>query len=168
MPLRLKPVARSLSVRAEFLGLELEDWGFAIAWAIVMRLVGDQFHRVFLGFLPVSAVMTYGSAGALVLLIRWAKHGNACAEQTKECAGIRQAAGPKHDQHGHRSARYACAQQLSPGISLVRILNTPRDGALAKGTNGPRHQERDRCSDHGHRIRYIFHLSPRSAFAPST
>ena len=75
MPLRLKPVARSLSVRAEFLGLELEDWGFVIAWAIVMRLVGDHIHRVFLGFLPVSTVMTYGSAPILVLLIRWAKHG---------------------------------------------------------------------------------------------
>ena len=75
MPLRLKPVARSLSVRAEFLGLELEDWGFVIAWAIVMRLIGDHIHRVFLGFLPVSAVMTYGSATVLVELIRWAKHG---------------------------------------------------------------------------------------------
>jgi hypothetical protein len=75
MPLRLKPVARSLSVRAEFLGLELEDWGFVIAWAIVMRLVGDHIHRVFLGFLPVSTVMTYGSAALLVGLIRWAKHG---------------------------------------------------------------------------------------------
>jgi hypothetical protein len=75
MPLRLKPVARSLSVRAEFLGLELEDWGFVIAWAIVMRLIGDHIHRVFLGFLPVSAVMTYGSAVFLVVLIRWAKHG---------------------------------------------------------------------------------------------
>lgn len=75
MPLRLKPVARSLSLRAEFLGLELEDWGFVIAWAIVMRLIGDHIHRVFLGFLPVSAVMTYGSAVVLVVLIRWAKHG---------------------------------------------------------------------------------------------
>lgn len=75
MPLRLKPVARSLSVRAEFLGLELEDWGFVIAWAIVMRLIGDHIHRVFLGFMPVSTVMTYGSAGFLVALIRWAKHG---------------------------------------------------------------------------------------------
>ena len=75
MPLRLKPVARSLSVRAEFLGLELEDWGFVIAWAIVMRLIGDHVHRVFLGFMPVSTAMTYGSAAALVLLIRWAKHG---------------------------------------------------------------------------------------------
>jgi hypothetical protein len=75
MPLRLKPVARSLSVRAEFFGLELEDWGFVIAWAIVMRLIGDHIHRVFLGFLPVSTVMTYGSALVLILLIRWAKHG---------------------------------------------------------------------------------------------
>lgn len=75
MPLRLKPVARSLSVRAEFFGLELEDWGLVIAWAIVMRLVGDHIHRVFLGFVPVSTVMTYGSAAVLVLLIRWAKHG---------------------------------------------------------------------------------------------
>lgn len=75
MPLRLKPVARSLSVRAEFFGLELEDWGFVIAWAIVMRLIGDHIHRVFLGFLPVSTVMTYGSALVLILMIRWAKHG---------------------------------------------------------------------------------------------
>lgn len=75
MPLRLKPVARSLSVRAEFLGLELEDWGFVIAWAIVMRLIGDHIHRVFLGFVPVSTVMTYGSAALLVGTIRWAKHG---------------------------------------------------------------------------------------------
>src|SRR5467141_2049358 len=75
MPLRLKPVARSLSVRAEFLGLELEDWGFVIAWAIVMRLIGDHIHRVFISFLPVSTVVTYSSAAVLVLLIRWAKHG---------------------------------------------------------------------------------------------
>ncbi len=75
MPLRLKPVARSLSVRAEFFGLELEDWGFVIAWAIVTRLIGDHIHRVFLGFLPVSTVMTYGSALVLIILIRWAKHG---------------------------------------------------------------------------------------------
>src|SRR5204863_6683174 len=75
MPLRLKPVARSLSVRADFLGLELEDWGFVIAWAIVMRLIGDHIHRVFLSFVPVSTVMTYGSVAVLVLLIRWAKHG---------------------------------------------------------------------------------------------
>jgi hypothetical protein len=75
VPLRLKPVARSLSVRAEFFGLELEDWGFVIAWAIVMRLVGDHIHRVLLGFAPVSAVMTYGSVAVLVVLIRWAKHG---------------------------------------------------------------------------------------------
>ena len=75
MPLRLKPVARSLSVRAEFLGLELEDWGFVIAWAIVMRLIGDHIHRVFLSLIPVSTVMTYGSAVVLVVLIRWAKHG---------------------------------------------------------------------------------------------
>src|SRR5882762_1106009 len=75
MPLRLKPVARSLSVRPEFLGLELEDWGFVIAWAIVMRLIGDHIHRVFLGFVPVSPVITYGSAALLAGLIRWAKHG---------------------------------------------------------------------------------------------
>src|SRR5437868_9393093 len=75
MPLRLKPVARSLSVRAEFCGLELEDWGLVIAWAILMRLIGDHIHRVFLGFVPVSTVMTYGSAVVLILLIRWAKHG---------------------------------------------------------------------------------------------
>src|SRR5207245_8181824 len=75
MPLRLKPVARALSVRAEFLGLELEEWGFVIAWAIVMRLIGDHIHRVFLSFVPVSTVMTYGSAAVLFLLIRWAKHG---------------------------------------------------------------------------------------------
>jgi hypothetical protein len=75
MPLRLKPVARSLSVRAEFLGLELEDWGLVIGWSIVMRLIGDHIHRVLLGFMPVSTVMTYGSAAFLVALIRWAKHG---------------------------------------------------------------------------------------------
>src|SRR5256885_16607290 len=75
MPLRLKPVARSLSVRAEFFGLELEDWGFVIAWAIVMRLIGDHIHRVFLSLIPVSTVMTYGSAAVVVWLIRWAKHG---------------------------------------------------------------------------------------------
>ena len=75
MPLQLKPVARSLSVRAEFFGLELEDWGLVIAWAIAMRLIGDHIHRVFMGFMPVSTVMTYGSASVLVLLIRWAKHG---------------------------------------------------------------------------------------------
>ena len=75
MPLRLKPVGRSLSVRAEFLGLELEDWGFVIAWAIVMRLVGDHIHRIFLAFVPVSTVMTYGSAALLIGLIRWAKLG---------------------------------------------------------------------------------------------
>ncbi len=75
MPLRLKPVARSLSVRAEFFGLELEDWGFVIAWAIVMRLIGDHIHRVFLSLIPVSTVMTYGSAAVVVGLIRWAKHG---------------------------------------------------------------------------------------------
>jgi hypothetical protein len=73
--LRLKPVARSLSVRADFFGLELEDWGLVIAWAIVMRLIGDHIHRVFLSFVPVSTVMTYGSAAILFLLIRWAKHG---------------------------------------------------------------------------------------------
>ena len=75
MPLRLKPVARSLSVRAEFFGLELEDWGLVIAWAILMRLVGDNVHRVFLGFLPISALAAYGSSAMLVLLIRWAKRG---------------------------------------------------------------------------------------------
>jgi hypothetical protein len=73
--LRLKPVARSLSVRAEFFGLELEDWGSVLAWAILMRLLGDNLHRVFLSFVPVSTVMTYGSAAILVVLIRWAKHG---------------------------------------------------------------------------------------------
>lgn len=46
-----------------------------IAWAIVMRLIGDHIHRVFLGFMPVSTVMTYGSAALLAVLIRWAKHG---------------------------------------------------------------------------------------------
>ena len=46
-----------------------------IAWAIVMRLIGDHIHRVFLSVVPVSTVMTYGSAAILVLLIRWAKHG---------------------------------------------------------------------------------------------
>lgn len=75
MSLRLKPVARSLSVRAEFFGLELEDWGFVIAWAILMRLIGDQIHRVFLGFMPVSTILAYGSSAVLVLLIRWSKHG---------------------------------------------------------------------------------------------
>jgi hypothetical protein len=71
----VKPVARSLSVRAEFFGLELEDWGLVIAWAIVMRLVGDQIHRLFLGVLPVSTVLAYGSSAVLVLAIRWAKNG---------------------------------------------------------------------------------------------
>lgn len=75
MPLRLKPVARSLSVRAEFFGLELEDWGLVIAWTILMRLIGDHIHRVFLGFLPVSTILAYGSSAVLVLLLRWAKHG---------------------------------------------------------------------------------------------
>jgi len=75
MSLRLKPVARSLSVRAEFFGLELEDWGLVIAWAILMRLIGDHIHRVFLSFLPVSTILAYGSSAVLVLLIRWAKHG---------------------------------------------------------------------------------------------
>ncbi len=70
MPLRLKPVARSLSARAEFFGLELEDWGLVIGWAILMRLIGDQVHRVLLGFIPVSAVLAYGSSLALVLVIR--------------------------------------------------------------------------------------------------
>ncbi len=75
MPLRLKPVARSLSVRAEFFGLELEDWGLVIAWTIIMRLVGDHIRRVFLSVLPVSVVLAYGSSAMLVLLVRWAKHG---------------------------------------------------------------------------------------------
>ena len=75
VPLRLKPVARSLSVRAEFFGLELEDWGLVIAWAIMMRLIGDHIHRVFLSILPVSVLLAYGSSAVLVLLIRWAKHG---------------------------------------------------------------------------------------------
>ena len=46
-----------------------------IAWAIVMRLIGDHIHRVFLGFVPVSTVTTYSSVAFLVALIRWAKHG---------------------------------------------------------------------------------------------
>src|SRR6267378_7569219 len=75
MPLRLKPVARSLSVRAEFFGLELEDWGLVIAWAILMRLIGDHIHRVLLGLLSVSTIMAYGSSAVLSLLLRWAKHG---------------------------------------------------------------------------------------------
>ena len=75
MSLRLKPVARSLSVRAEFFGLELEDWGLVIAWAIMMRLIGDHIHRVFLGIVPVSVVLAYGSSLVLILLVRWAKHG---------------------------------------------------------------------------------------------
>jgi hypothetical protein len=75
MSLRLKPVARSLSVRAEFFGLELEDWGLVIAWTIIMRLMWDQIHRVFLGLVPVSSVLAYGSSALLVLVIRWVKHG---------------------------------------------------------------------------------------------
>ena len=75
MSLRLKPVARSLSVRAEFFGLELEDWGLVIAWTIIVRLMGDQIHRVFLGLVPVSSVLAYGSSSLLVLSIRWVKHG---------------------------------------------------------------------------------------------
>jgi hypothetical protein len=75
MSLRVKPVARSLSVRAEFFGLELEDWGLVIAWAIMMRLIGDHIHRVFLSVVPVSILSAYGSSGLLILLIRWAKHG---------------------------------------------------------------------------------------------
>ena len=75
MSLRLKPVARSLSVRAEFFGLELEDWALVIAWAILMRLIGDHIHRVFLGSVPVSVVLAYGSSAVLILLVRWAKHG---------------------------------------------------------------------------------------------
>jgi hypothetical protein len=74
MPFRLKPVARSLSMRAEFFGLELEDWGLVIACAILMRLIGDHVHRVLLGLLPVSAIMAYGSSAVLILLLRWAKH----------------------------------------------------------------------------------------------
>lgn len=46
-----------------------------IAWAIVMRQLADHIHRVFVGFIPVSTVMTYGSAALLVVLIHWAKHG---------------------------------------------------------------------------------------------
>ncbi len=69
MTLRLKPVARSLSVRAEFFGLELEDWGLVIAWTILMRLIGDHIHRVFLGFLPLSTILAYGSSAVLLLLI---------------------------------------------------------------------------------------------------
>ena len=46
-----------------------------IAWAIVMRLIGDHVHRVLLGFVPVSTVVTYGIAAVLVVVIRWAKHG---------------------------------------------------------------------------------------------
>src|SRR5579871_1827055 len=73
MPLRLKPVARSLSGRAEFFGLELEDWGLVIAWAILIRLLGDNVHRVVLGFVPISALAAYGSSA--MLLLRWAKQG---------------------------------------------------------------------------------------------
>jgi hypothetical protein len=40
--------------------LELEDWGLVIACAIIMRLIGDQIHRVFLAALPVSTVLAYG------------------------------------------------------------------------------------------------------------
>jgi len=68
-------VARSLSARAEFLGLELEDWGLVLAWAIVMRLIGDRVHRVFVGLLPVSALLAYGSSLVLIVVIRWAKAG---------------------------------------------------------------------------------------------
>jgi hypothetical protein len=75
VPFRLKPVARSLSVRAEFFGLELEDWGLVIAWAIMMRLIGDHIHRVFLRIVPVSVLLAYGSSAVLILLVRWAKHG---------------------------------------------------------------------------------------------
>src|SRR5260370_19157115 len=71
MTLRLRPVARSLSVRAEFIGLEWEDWGFVIAWAIVMRLIGDHIHRVFLSLIPVSTVMTYGSAAVVIWVSPW-------------------------------------------------------------------------------------------------
>ena len=62
-------------MRAEFFGLELEDWGLVVAWAILMRLTGDQIHRVFLGLLPVSTVLAYGSSALLVLAVRWAKNG---------------------------------------------------------------------------------------------
>lgn len=62
-------------MRAEFFGLELEDWGLVIAWAIFMRLIGDQIHRVILGLMPVSTVMAYGSSAVIALGMRWAKHG---------------------------------------------------------------------------------------------
>src|ERR1700739_2934521 len=77
MSLRLKPVARSLSVRAEFFGLELEDWGLVMAWTIIVRLMGDQIHRVFLGLVPVSSVLAYGSSSLLGFAIRWVEHGKA-------------------------------------------------------------------------------------------
>jgi hypothetical protein len=75
MPLRLKPVARSLSARASFFGLELEDWGLVLAWGIMMRLIGDHIHRVLMDFVPVSALLAYGSSLVLVIVIRWAKQG---------------------------------------------------------------------------------------------
>jgi len=68
------PLPRSLSVRAEFFGLELEDWGLVLAWAIVMRLLGET-SIVCSSFLPVSTVMTYGSAAILVVLIPMGEHG---------------------------------------------------------------------------------------------
>ena len=46
-----------------------------IVWTVVMRLIGDHIHRVFLGVMPVSTVISYGSAAFLVVLLRWAKHG---------------------------------------------------------------------------------------------
>ena len=75
MPLRLKPIARSLSARASFFGLELEDWGLVLAWGIVMRLIGDRIHRVLMDFVPVSALLAYGSSLLAVIVIRWAKQG---------------------------------------------------------------------------------------------
>lgn len=75
MSLRLKPVARSLSARASFFGLELEDWGLVLAWGILMRLIGDRIHRVLMDFVPVSALLAYGSSLLLIIVIRWAKQG---------------------------------------------------------------------------------------------
>ena len=40
-----------------------------------MRLIGDQIHRVLLGFMPLSPILAYGSSIGLVLVIRWAKQG---------------------------------------------------------------------------------------------
>ncbi|HEX5483800.1 MAG TPA: hypothetical protein VFZ08_14345 [Terriglobia bacterium] len=75
MSLRLKPVARSLSAHASFFGLELEDWGLVLAWGIVMRLIGDRIHRVLMGFVPVSALLAYGSSLMFIVVIRWATRG---------------------------------------------------------------------------------------------